>query len=116
MASDPLTSSAAGIALVGAFGDEIGHILRANQRLADLVAMPLGAVIGTRICRHIHPDNHREAHATFRRVMAHPEALYEGNARLVTANGRIVPVRAVASVITMRRGAAIVVRVLVLSE
>jgi PAS domain-containing protein len=116
MASDPLRSTAAGIALVGAFGVEIGHIVRANERLADVLAMRLDALVGTRICQHIHPGNHREAHAAFQRVMAHPETLYEGTARLVAANGRIVPVRAVASVITMGPGAAIVVRVLDLSD
>ena len=114
--SDPLTNSAAGIALVGAFGDEIGHILRANQRLADLLGTPLGALVGTRICRHVHSDNHGDAHVAFQRVMGSPETVYETKARLVAANGRIVHVHALASAIRLRQGTAIVLRVLLLGE
>ncbi|MGH2850766.1 MAG: PAS domain-containing protein [Solirubrobacteraceae bacterium] len=116
MTSDPLTSRTAGIVLVGAHDDEYGRILRANQRFADLLVRQLDALVGTRICEHVHPGSQGEARDTFFRLMADLETVYEGNGRLVTSHGSVVPVRAFASVITLRGGAAIVLRVLALSE
>ena len=116
MTSDPLTSRAAGIVLVAANDDEYGRILRANQRFADLLARQLTALIGTPICDYIHPGNQGEARAAFLRLVGDLETVYEGNGRLVAAHGRVVPVQAFASVITLRGGAAIVLRVLALSE
>jgi PAS domain S-box-containing protein len=112
MASDPLISSAAGIALVGACGDEHGRILRANHQLAELLATTVEAVIGTRLCEHVHPDDQAQAHNAYRRLMADRRTLYEGNARLVAANGDLVPVQAFASLITVNAGTAVVFRVL----
>jgi PAS domain-containing protein len=116
MTSDPLTSRAAGIVLVGAHEDEYGRILRANQRFAGLLVRQLDALVGTPICDHIHPGNRGDARAAFLRLVGDLETVYEGNGRLVAANGSVVPVQAFASVITLRGGAAIVLRVLALSE
>ncbi len=44
--------------------------------------------------------------------MADPRTLYESNARLVAANGRVVPVHAFASLIIANSGTAVVFRVL----
>ena len=114
MASDPLTSSDAGIAVVGAGGDEYGRILRANQRLSELLARPLEELVGTRLCQHVHPEDQTQAHSGFLRLMADTQTLYENNGRLVAANGSVVCVHVFASAITIRTGPAVVLRVLAL--
>jgi len=114
MASDPLTSSAAGIALVGAGGEYHGRIMRANHRLAGLLGRPLEEIVGTRLCEHIHSDDQAQTHSAFLRLMADTQALYENTGRLVTATTRVVHVQAFASVIATRTGSAVVLRVLAL--
>ncbi len=112
MASDPLISSAAGIALVGARGGDHGRILRANQQLAELLATTVEALIGTGLFQHVHPEDQAQARNAYMRLMADPRTLYESNARLVAANGHVVPVQAFASMITLNAGTAVVFRVL----
>jgi PAS domain-containing protein len=114
MPSDPLTSSAAGIALVGASDEDYGRIMRANYRLADLLAWPLDELVGTRLCQHVHSDDQAQAHSAFLRLMADTRALYENEGRLVAANGRVVQVQAFASVTATRTGPAIILRMLAL--
>jgi PAS domain-containing protein len=75
-ASDPLTGSAAGIALIGACGEDYGRIMRANHQLADLLARPLEELVGTRLCQHVHPDDQAQTHNAYLRLMADPEALH----------------------------------------
>lgn len=116
MTSDPLTTRAAGIALVGALPNAYGRVLRANQRLADLLATPLADLQGTRICDHVHPQDRHQADDAYLRLMADPQALYENTTRLVSADGSVVRVHAVASLITTRSGGAFVLRALALDE
>ena len=112
MASDPLTSCAAGIALVGARRDEYGRILRTNEQLAELLTTTVKALVGTRVCQHVHPDDQMQAYNAYMRLMASPKAVYESDARLVAANGHVVYVQAFASVIALSTGTAVVFRVL----
>jgi PAS domain S-box-containing protein len=114
-AADPLMRGDAGIALVGACRDDYRRILRANHQLAELLGRPLEALVGARLCQHVHPDDQTQAHGAFLRLLADPETLYDSQCRLVAADGREVRVQALASVITMRTGPAIVLRVLALS-
>ena len=112
MASDPLTRRDAGIAVVGAGPEGHGRILRANHALAALLARPLPSLVGTRLCEHLHRDDQARVARALSRLLTSPETLYEADARLVAAAGREVRVHAVASVITMRDGRAIIIRVL----
>lgn len=112
MASDPLTRRAAGIALVGAFDAEYGRILRANERLADLLGISLTELEGTRICEHVHPEDRHEADDAYLRLVADPRLLLESTPRLLAAEGRVVRVHAFASLIATRSGGAFVLRVL----
>ncbi len=113
MASDPLTHRSAGIALVAAVREDSGRILRANDELAELLARPAAALVGTSLCQHLHPDDQPRALQALLRLLADPKTLYEDdNGRLVAANGREVRVHIVASVITTHTGPAIIVRVL----
>jgi PAS domain S-box-containing protein len=114
MASDPLTRHAAGIALVGALHAEYGRVLRANQRLADLLTTPLADLEGTRICEHIDPQDRQQADNAYLRLMADPQGLYENTTRLLTGDGEVVRVHAVTSLIATRNGGAFVVRVVAL--
>jgi PAS domain-containing protein len=114
MASDPLTSSAAGIALVGAVGQDYGRIMRANHRLADLLGRPLEEIVGTRLCEHLHSNDQAQTHSAFLRLMADTQTLYQSKGRLVAATARVVQVQAFASVITTPTGPAVVLRVLAL--
>src|SRR5579863_1311485 len=106
MSSDPLISSAAGIALVGVRGEDRGRILRANHQLAELLATTVGALIGTPLRQHVHPDDQTQAQTAYLRLTADPRTLYESNARLVAADGRVVPVHAFASMIAVNAGTA----------
>lgn len=112
MAFDPLTRSAAAIALVGAVGEDYGRIIRANHQLADLLGRPLEELVGTRLCEHMHPHDQAEAYEAFLRLMAGNQTLYEHTVRLVGATARVLQVHALASVIAMRTGPAIVLRLL----
>src|SRR5579883_2606820 len=55
VAADPLTRADAAIALVGAYGEDYGRILRANGQLAALLGVSAEELVGTRACRHVHP-------------------------------------------------------------
>lgn len=112
MGSDLLTGSDAGIALIGARGDGYGRILRANSRLSELLGRPMEALVGTRLCQHLPPEDHARAHTAFLGLMAQPQTLYEHDGRLAAADGSTVCVQALASAIATRNGLAIVLRVL----
>jgi len=88
--------------------------MRANHQFADLLARPLDALVGTRLCQHVHPDDQAQTHSAYLRLMADTQALYENKIRLVAANARVVQVQTLASVITTRSGPAVVLRVLAL--
>lgn len=108
MASDPITRRPAGIAFVGALPAEFGRVLRANERLADLLATPLTDLEGTRICEHVHPQDRHHADDAYLRLMADRHALYENTIRLVAGDGQVVRVQAVASLVATRSGSAFV--------
>ena len=112
VSSGPLSSGAIGIALIGMAKDEYGRIMRASCGLAALLSRAPEDLIGTRLCQHLDPRDHSESHGAFLRLMARPEDLYEGDLRFVTADGRVVAVRAVASIVAARHGPAILLRVL----
>ena len=92
--------------------EEYGRILRANQQLADLLGRTVEAIVGTRLCAHVHPDDQTHMHHGYLRLMAHPQALYEGSVRLVAADNDPVRVHAFASAVTMNTGVAFLCRVL----
>ena len=112
MTTDPLRSAAAGIALIAMGGERHGHILRANQALAALLASSPDALVGTRICDHVHPQDRARVDEAFLALMADADRLHEGDVRLIASDGGSVAVRAVASVIARRGGRAVVLRVL----
>ena len=112
MVFDPLTDTAAGVALIATSGEDYGRILRANHKLAELLASSPEALVGTRICDYVHPPDQSEAHHAFLTLLGDPPGLYEHDGRLVAADGRLVHVRAVASMISTGAGGAVILRVL----
>jgi PAS domain-containing protein len=112
MAPDPLINSSTGVALIGACGEEYGRILRVNRELAELLSRPVEQLVGSRLCQHVHHEDHTLAHSAFLGLMADPRTFYESRGRLLAATGDAVPVVVCASTITLRGGVGIVLRVL----
>jgi PAS domain S-box-containing protein len=109
---EPLRDRASGIALIGATPGEHGLILRANERLAQLLGTSVEALTQTKICSYLHPDDQARARAAYVHLLSGTEELHDTQLRLIAAGGAEVAVRAYASPIAMRDGLAIVLRVL----
>jgi len=111
MDNEAATLRPKGTALIGTTGEQSGRVLAIDHGLAELLDSTREALVGTRFCDHIHPEDRDRALDTFARLISHSTSGYEGTGRLIDANGAVHHVRASASVVASNTRLAIVLRI-----
>jgi PAS domain-containing protein len=109
---DLLGHRPAGAVLVGVAEENRGRILRANSAFASLVATTPDALVGSRLCDHIHPAERARALAGFLRLIGGARSSLHGNCSLVTADGVARPVSGYASLLVAGSSRLVVARFL----
>lgn len=89
----------AGAVLVGVAEENRGRVLRANNAFASLLASTPDALVGSRVCDHIHPSDRARALAGFLCLIGGARNALEGNCILVTVDGVARPVTGYASLV-----------------
>src|SRR5579871_2224975 len=99
-----------GTALVGVGDAGWGRVVLANQALADLLGQELESVIGGPLDVHLHADDRPRLHDALTRLTIDPAGAYEGEWRLLDADGGVRAVTAYASTIDTAGGPAVLIR------
>jgi PAS domain-containing protein len=107
---DIIRHKSAGAALVSAAHESRGQILRVNHALAALLASTPDALVGTRMCDHIHPADRTRALAAFLRLICGARNSYEGSGCLLASDGETHRVSAFASLLTAGASDVVLIR------
>ena len=102
----------AGAVLVGVAEENRGRILRANKAFASLLASRPDALVGSRLCDHIHPADRPRALAGFLRLIGGARNALEGTCSLVTGDGEELTVAGYASLVVAGSSHLVLVRFL----
>jgi len=98
-------------AVLGAFGEECGLLLRASRALGEMLASAPASLLGSPFAAHLDPRDRDRIVVELARLTSGAERSWEGEGRLRAADGGVVRVRLEAGVLPGAGGAAATIAV-----